>query len=40
MERVEVTGKVLDICGAKGDAVAMVLTEQGLRVTTNDLNRW
>eukprot|EP00904_Undaria_pinnatifida_P007597 jgi/Undpi1/3968/HiC_scaffold_16.g07336.m1 len=39
LEKVEVTGKVLDICGAKGDAVAMVLTEQGLRVTTNDLNR-
>ena len=35
-----IKGQILDICGAAGDAVQMVLTEQGLRVFTNDLNRW
>lgn len=40
MDHVDIKGQVLDICGAAGDAVEMVLTAQDLRVYTNDLNRW
>eukprot|EP00904_Undaria_pinnatifida_P003294 jgi/Undpi1/12966/HiC_scaffold_7.g02632.m1 len=39
LEHVEVNGEVLDICGATQDAVNMVLAANGLRISTNDLNR-
>eukprot|EP00904_Undaria_pinnatifida_P000342 jgi/Undpi1/10308/HiC_scaffold_28.g12759.m1 len=39
LEHVEVNGEVLDICGATQDAVNMALAANGLRTSTNDLNR-
>jgi len=38
LEHVEMAGAVLDCCGSTNDAVSTVLTERGLRVTTNDFN--
>lgn len=35
---INLEGRVLDSCGATGDAVARVMTAHGLRVSTNDLN--
>ncbi|CAM9112158.1 unnamed protein product, partial [Hapterophycus canaliculatus] len=39
VENVDITGRVLDSCGAGSDSLCMVLKDHGLHVTTNDLNK-
>ena len=38
LDNVAMEGRVLDSCGATGDAVATVMTAHGFHVSTNDLN--
>ncbi|CAM9729143.1 unnamed protein product [Ectocarpus fasciculatus] len=38
LSNVNLTGRVLDACGAASDTLCMVLKAAGLHVSTNDLN--